>query len=91
MAARASTCGSARERHRLGTGSRARSGRPTLTALYAYWNDEQNLSILEVGTFERLQASDAEIVREPTEQPYGVRDCGVRDPAGNMIRIQEVR
>jgi uncharacterized glyoxalase superfamily protein PhnB len=42
-------------------------------------------------TFERLQASDAEIVQEPTEQPYGVRDCGVRDPAGNMVRIQEVR
>ncbi|QPF75011.1 VOC family protein [Roseateles sp. DAIF2] len=40
-------------------------------------------------TFERLQASDAEIVQEPTEQPYGVRDCGVRDPAGNMIRIQQ--
>lgn len=43
------------------------------------------------GTFERLQASDAEIVQEPTEQPYGVRDCGVRDPAGNMIRIQQLR
>jgi len=43
------------------------------------------------GTFDRLQASDAEIVQEPTEQPYGVRDCAVRDPAGNLIRIQEVR
>jgi uncharacterized glyoxalase superfamily protein PhnB len=43
------------------------------------------------GTFERLQASDAEIVQEPIEQPYGVRDCAVRDPAGNMVRIQEVR
>jgi uncharacterized glyoxalase superfamily protein PhnB len=42
-------------------------------------------------TFERLQASDAEIVQEPTDQPYGVRDCGVRDPAGNMIRIQQAR
>ena len=42
-------------------------------------------------TFEKLQASDAEIVQEPIEQPYGVRDCAVRDPAGNMIRIQEVR
>lgn len=42
-------------------------------------------------TFERLQASDAEIVQEPTEQPYGVRDCAVRDPAGNLIRINEVR
>ena len=40
-------------------------------------------------TFARLQASDAEIVEEPTDQPYGVRDCAVRDPAGNMIRIQQ--
>jgi catechol 2,3-dioxygenase-like lactoylglutathione lyase family enzyme len=43
------------------------------------------------GAFDRLQASDAEVVQEPTEQPYGVRDCAVRDPAGNMIRIQELR
>ncbi|HEX5016381.1 MAG TPA: VOC family protein [Actinomycetes bacterium] len=42
-------------------------------------------------TFERLQASDADIVQEPTEQPYGVRDCALRDPAGNLIRIQELR
>jgi uncharacterized glyoxalase superfamily protein PhnB len=41
------------------------------------------------GTFERLQATGAEVVQEPTEQPYGVRDCAVRDPAGNMVRIQE--
>jgi catechol 2,3-dioxygenase-like lactoylglutathione lyase family enzyme len=41
--------------------------------------------------FDKLQASDAEIVQEPTDQPYGVRDCAVRDPAGNMVRIQEVR
>ena len=40
--------------------------------------------------FARLQASD-EVVQEPTEQPYGVRDCAVRDPAGNLIRIQELR
>ncbi|BDY26211.1 glyoxalase/bleomycin resistance protein/dioxygenase [Mycolicibacterium mageritense DSM 44476 = CIP 104973] len=43
------------------------------------------------GTFERLQAGDAEIIQEPTEQPYGVRDCALRDPAGNMIRLQELR
>jgi uncharacterized glyoxalase superfamily protein PhnB len=43
------------------------------------------------GTFERLQASDAEVVQEPTEQPYGVRDCAVRDPAGNLVRVQERR
>jgi len=42
------------------------------------------------GAFARLQASD-EVVQEPTEQPYGVRDCAVRDPAGNLIRIQELR
>ena len=42
-------------------------------------------------TFERVQAGDAEVVQEPTEQPYGVRDCAVRDPAGNLIRIQELR
>jgi predicted enzyme related to lactoylglutathione lyase len=43
------------------------------------------------GTFERVQASGAEVVQEPTEQPYGVRDCAFRDPAGNMVRIQEQR
>ena len=42
-------------------------------------------------TFERLQSSDAEVVQEPTEQPYGIRDCAFRDPAGNLIRIQELR
>ena len=42
-------------------------------------------------TFGRLQASGAEIVQEPADQPYGVRDSAVRDPAGNMIRIQETR
>ena len=41
------------------------------------------------GTFEKLQATDAEIVQEPTDQPYGVRDCALRDPAGNLVRIQE--
>jgi catechol 2,3-dioxygenase-like lactoylglutathione lyase family enzyme len=42
------------------------------------------------GTFERVQAGDAEVVQEPTEQPWGMRDCAFRDPAGNLIRIQEV-
>jgi catechol 2,3-dioxygenase-like lactoylglutathione lyase family enzyme len=41
--------------------------------------------------FARLQAGDVEIVQEPIDQPYGVRDCAVRDPAGNLIRIQERR
>jgi len=43
------------------------------------------------GTFERLEASGTEIVQEPIEQPYGIRDCAVRDPAGNLLRINEVR
>jgi predicted enzyme related to lactoylglutathione lyase len=42
-------------------------------------------------TFERIEASGAEVVQEPTEQPYGVRDCAFRDPAGNLIRINESR
>ena len=42
-------------------------------------------------TFEQLQAGDVEIVQEPTEQPYGIRDCAIRDPAGNLIRINELR
>jgi catechol 2,3-dioxygenase-like lactoylglutathione lyase family enzyme len=43
------------------------------------------------GTFERVQAGGAEVVQEPTEQPYGIRDCAFRDPAGNLIRINELR
>jgi catechol 2,3-dioxygenase-like lactoylglutathione lyase family enzyme len=43
------------------------------------------------GVFARLQADGVEIVEAPTEQPYGIRDCSVRDPAGNMIKIQERR
>ncbi|MEO8829492.1 VOC family protein [Lapillicoccus sp.] len=43
------------------------------------------------GTFEQLQAADAEVVQEPTEQPYGIRDCAFRDPAGNLIRINQLR
>ena len=43
------------------------------------------------GTFAKLEASGAEVVQEPTEQPYGVRDCAFRDPAGNLIRINQLR
>lgn len=43
------------------------------------------------GTFDQLQASGAEVVQEPTEQPYGIRDCAFRDPAGNLLRINELR
>ncbi|MET8648305.1 MULTISPECIES: VOC family protein [Nocardia] len=41
------------------------------------------------GVFERVRADGAEVVQEPTVQPYGVRDCAFRDPAGNMVRIDE--
>jgi uncharacterized glyoxalase superfamily protein PhnB len=50
-----------------------------------------NLATKDVdGTFELLQAGNAEVVQEPIDQPYGVRDCAFRDPAGNLIRIQEL-
>ena len=42
------------------------------------------------GVFARLQAGNTEIVQEPTDQPYGVRDCAVRDPSGNLIRINQL-
>lgn len=42
------------------------------------------------GVFERLRAGGAEIIQDPTDQDYGVRDCAVRDPAGNQLRIQEL-
>jgi catechol 2,3-dioxygenase-like lactoylglutathione lyase family enzyme len=41
------------------------------------------------GDFERIQAQEVEVVQEPTDQPYGVRDCAFRDPAGNLVRIQQ--
>ncbi|MFP8940238.1 VOC family protein [Streptomyces fenghuangensis] len=43
------------------------------------------------GTFEKVRAEGAEVVQEPVEQPYGVRDCAFRDPAGNLVRVQELR
>jgi catechol 2,3-dioxygenase-like lactoylglutathione lyase family enzyme len=43
------------------------------------------------GVFARLESGGAEVVQEPTDQPYGIRDCAFRDPAGNLIRINEVR
>ncbi|MFC8177424.1 VOC family protein [Rhodococcus sp. RS1C4] len=42
-------------------------------------------------TFDALQAGGADIVQEPIDQPYGLRDCAVRDPAGNLLRIQQAR
>lgn len=41
-------------------------------------------------TFEQVRAADAEVVQEPIEQPYGVRDCAFRDTAGNLVRINEL-
>jgi catechol 2,3-dioxygenase-like lactoylglutathione lyase family enzyme len=41
--------------------------------------------------FDRMQSRGAEVVQEPTEQPYGVRDCAFRDPAGNLVRVQQLR
>jgi len=41
-------------------------------------------------TFAHIQASGADVVQEPTDQPYGVRDCAFRDPAGNTIRFNQV-
>jgi len=50
-----------------------------------------NLATTDVdGTFDRLQAGAAEVVQEPTDQPYGIRDCAFRDPAGNLVRIQQL-
>ncbi|WAL66463.1 VOC family protein [Amycolatopsis cynarae] len=43
------------------------------------------------GTFDKIQAAEAEVVQEPMEQPYGMRDCAFRDPAGNLVRIRELR
>ncbi|MFF0544034.1 VOC family protein [Nocardia thailandica] len=42
-------------------------------------------------TFDKIVAAGGEVVQEPTDQPYGVRDCAFRDPAGNLVRIQESR
>jgi uncharacterized glyoxalase superfamily protein PhnB len=49
-----------------------------------------NLATKDVDeTFAKIEASGAEVVQEPTDQPYGVRDCAFRDPAGNLLRIQQ--
>jgi catechol 2,3-dioxygenase-like lactoylglutathione lyase family enzyme len=50
-----------------------------------------NLATKDVDeAFARIQAEDVEVVQEPTDQPYGVRDCAFRDPSGNLIRIQQL-
>ena len=51
-----------------------------------------NLSTSDVdATFAQLEAADVDIVQEPMDQPWGLRDCAVRDPAGTMVRIIQVR
>ena len=40
-------------------------------------------------TFERLRTAGAEVLQEPIDQPYGVRDCAFRDPAGNHLRFSQ--
>ena len=52
---------------------------------------ELRVYAVDDATFEQLQANDVEVVQEPTDQSYGLRDCAIRDPAGNLIRIQELR
>ncbi len=50
-----------------------------------------NMASKDLGAaFERLVARGVEVVQEPTDQPYGIRDCAVRDPAGNLVRIQQL-
>jgi uncharacterized glyoxalase superfamily protein PhnB len=50
-----------------------------------------NLATVDLdAAFERLQAGGAEVVQEPTDQPYGIRDCSFRDPAGTLIRINQL-
>lgn len=39
--------------------------------------------------FAAIEAKGADVVQEPIDQPYGIRDCAFRDPAGNMIRLQQ--
>jgi predicted enzyme related to lactoylglutathione lyase len=39
--------------------------------------------------FARVEASGADVVQEPIDQPYGIRDCAFRDPAGNTVRINQ--
>lgn len=41
--------------------------------------------------FERIREAGAEVIQEPTDQPYGARDCAFRDPAGNLIRLIQSR
>jgi catechol 2,3-dioxygenase-like lactoylglutathione lyase family enzyme len=54
-------------------------------ARVVFWSDDVDK------TFDKLQAADADVVQEPTDQPYGVRDCAFRDPAGNEVRFNQAK
>jgi predicted enzyme related to lactoylglutathione lyase len=78
----------------LGFEVRSDFGQGTMRWIVVGPADQPDVSILLAtkdldGTFERIQASDAEVVQEPTQQPYGARDCAFRDPAGNMLRFTQ--
>ena len=76
--------------------SEARAGRPpadgeqleALVTKGSFMGAIFNRSDLDT-TFEKIAASGAEVMQEPTDQPWGVRDCAFRDPSGNMIRINQ--
>ena len=52
-------------------------------ARVVFWTDDVDQ------TFDRVQGAGADVVQEPTDQPYGVRDCAFRDPAGNEVRFNQ--
>jgi catechol 2,3-dioxygenase-like lactoylglutathione lyase family enzyme len=70
--------------HRRRTPHHRRDGNGTYASIMLATSDLD-------GTFERVQVAGAEVVQEPTDQPWGTRDCAFRDPAGNLVRIQELR
>ncbi len=70
--------------HRTGAGDDPRSHRQgTYGAALTLATDDLQ------GVFDKLQAAGAEVIQEPMDQPYGVRDCAFRDPTGNLLRINQ--
>jgi uncharacterized glyoxalase superfamily protein PhnB len=61
----------------------------TLSTCFVQVHDPDLALAFYGDTFEKLSATGAEIVQEPTEQPWGTRDCAVRDPSGNLVRIDQ--
>jgi catechol 2,3-dioxygenase-like lactoylglutathione lyase family enzyme len=66
--------------------------RSTITAMMAKGTFGRiNLASNDLdGDFERLQSGDVDVVEEPTDMPHGLRECAVRDPSGNLLRIRQV-